>query len=60
VGKHSFETLGKIYTGYGENGPTQGQLIAEGMDEHMRTAFHRLDYLKSCHIADRRMQPEKF
>ena len=27
VGKESFETIDKIYTGYGKRGPSQGKLI---------------------------------
>lgn len=59
VGEHSFETLSKIYTGYGDNGPKQGNIMHEGMSERMRSAFPRLDYLKSCHIVDRLVQREK-
>jgi hypothetical protein len=60
VGKHSFETLAKISTTYGDHGPKQGMLVRQGMTESMRSEFPELDYLKSCHIVDRRTQEEPY
>ena len=60
MGAHSFETLDKIYTGYGDNGPKQGDLIKEGMSERLRAKFKKLDFVKSCHIVDREVQEEPY
>jgi len=60
VGEDSFETLSKIYTGYGEKGPKQGDLMREGMTDVLRTEFPLLDYVKSCHIVDRQVQKEPY
>lgn len=60
VGDHSFDTLSKIYTGYGENGPKQGVLMKEGMSDSLRSKFPKLDYVKSCSIVDRQDQKEPF
>ena len=53
VGHESFATLSKIYTGYGENGPSQGQLNKRGVDDEMRKEFPKLDYVNQCQILDR-------
>ncbi|KAL3917892.1 MAG: hypothetical protein SGILL_004498 [Bacillariaceae sp.] len=52
VGNHSFSTLSKIYTGYGEDGPKQGMLHNNGMTEDMKLMFPKLDYIESCHVLD--------
>ncbi len=52
VSAESFETLGKIYTGYGENGPAQGQLGRVGMTPSMKQQFPLLDYVQSCVLVD--------
>lgn len=52
VHPESFETLGKIYTGYGENGPPQGQLGTNGMTAEMRQKWPKLDYINSCQLLD--------
>jgi hypothetical protein len=52
VGEESFETLDKIYTGYGENGPGQGKLMNHGMTEEMKKEFPELDYILSCEVLD--------
>jgi peptidyl-prolyl cis-trans isomerase A (cyclophilin A) len=52
VGKHSFETLDKIYTGYGEKGPGQGELMRLGVTDETREKFPNLDYVLSCEVVD--------
>jgi hypothetical protein len=52
VGEESFQTLSKIYTGYGENGPKQGMLRNNGMTEDMKLAFPELDHIKHCEVLD--------
>lgn len=48
VGDASFKTLSKINTEYGENGPPQGRLMAEGMTEEMKKEFPNIDYVNKC------------
>jgi cyclophilin family peptidyl-prolyl cis-trans isomerase len=52
VGNESFHTLSQIYTGYGENGPTQGMLHKNGMTEDMKSTFPELDYINHCALLD--------
>jgi len=52
VGAESFETLSKIYTGYGEDGPGQGTLGERGMDEALRKEFPLIDYINTCVVID--------
>mmetsp|Transcript_3667 Transcript_3667/g.8877 ORF Transcript_3667/g.8877 Transcript_3667/m.8877 type:complete len:380 (-) Transcript_3667:1867-3006(-) len=52
IGKESFETLDKIYTGYGEDGPGQGKLMSHGMTDEMKKKFPDLDYILSCEVLD--------
>ena len=52
VGKESFDTLDKIYTGYGENGPSQGRLSREGSSKGVLKEFPKLDYIVSCEVID--------
>lgn len=52
VGKHSFETLSQIYTGYGEKGPPQGMLWREGAIEQVKTKWPLLDFITSCQLVD--------
>ena len=52
VGKESFALLPKIYTGYGEKGPSQGLLHREGMTEESRQRWPLLDYILNCTILD--------
>ena len=59
VGKHSFETLGQVYTGYGEKGPTQGRLSREGVTDALREEFPMLDYVTACEIVDETIQEDK-
>lgn len=54
VGKKSFETLSKIYTGYDEKGPSQGKLMNRGMDEELKEEFPKLDYITKCVLVDER------
>lgn len=60
VGEHSFETLSKISTEYGDNGPSQGKLRRHGMTEEMRAEFSKMDYIKSCRVVDRTTQEEPY
>ena len=52
VGEHSFATLSKIYTGYGDHGPSQGRLRKEGASPGVAKEFALLDYVLSCHVVD--------
>jgi len=52
VGETSFETLSKIYTGYGEDGPQQGNLHKYGMNETMKEQFPKIDYINKCVVVD--------
>lgn len=52
VGEESFETLSKIYTGYGEDGPSQGKLHKNGMNDEMKKEFPKLDYMNKCVVID--------
>jgi hypothetical protein len=52
VAHESFETLGKIYTGYGDHGPPQTELGSHGMTEALKQQFPKLDYIKSCELVD--------
>ena len=52
VGAHSYETLSKIYTGYGEKGPSQGLLRREGASPAVAKQFPLLDYVTSCQVVD--------
>lgn len=54
VGKESFTTLDRIYTGYGEKGPSQGRLSREGSSENIQQEFPRLDYILGCTLVDSR------
>mmetsp|Transcript_28307 Transcript_28307/g.41820 ORF Transcript_28307/g.41820 Transcript_28307/m.41820 type:complete len:296 (-) Transcript_28307:800-1687(-) len=58
VGQHSFETLSKIYTGYGEKGPSQGLIGRTGVTEDVRKDFPKMDYITSCEIVDKRMMED--
>jgi peptidyl-prolyl cis-trans isomerase A (cyclophilin A) len=52
VGDESYATLDKIYTGYGENGPSQGRLSREGSSEEIAKEFPMLDYVLNCEVVD--------
>jgi cyclophilin family peptidyl-prolyl cis-trans isomerase len=52
VGGHSFQTLSKVYTGYGEKGPSQALLHKENALEQVTTQFPKLDSIISCHVVD--------
>ena len=48
VGERSFETLSKIYTGYGEKGPSQGSIRKLG---HKAAEGHPLlDFMTRCDV----------
>mmetsp|Transcript_36542 Transcript_36542/g.56137 ORF Transcript_36542/g.56137 Transcript_36542/m.56137 type:complete len:161 (-) Transcript_36542:45-527(-) len=53
VGAQSYATLDKIYTGYGEKGPSQGRLHNEGFSEAVKQEFPLLDYITSCVVLDK-------
>ena len=50
VGEASYETLRRIYTGYGEHGPSQGRLRRQGVTDSIKEEFPLLDYITSCAI----------
>ena len=52
VGAASFDTLARIYTGYGESGPSQGHLRAEGWTRDDPGRFPLLDHISSCAVVD--------
>jgi cyclophilin family peptidyl-prolyl cis-trans isomerase len=52
VGRESFKTLSKIYTGYGDDGPPQGKLGNQGMTKEMKKEFPKLDYINTCMVVD--------
>jgi peptidyl-prolyl cis-trans isomerase A (cyclophilin A) len=53
VGAHSYETLSRIYTGYGEKGPSQGLLHRANALEVVKEKYPLIDYVNSCHVVDR-------
>jgi hypothetical protein len=52
VGSYSYDTLSKISTKYGEQGPSQGLLRKEGSSLNVKELFPDLDYITSCTIVD--------
>jgi hypothetical protein len=46
------EVLDKIYTGYGEKGPSQKILRHEGASDAVRNKWPSMDYIQSCKIVD--------
>lgn len=58
VGPDSFQTLGKIYTGYGEKGPPQGRLMKEGVSDSVKQEWPKLDYIKTCQVVDEKLQEQ--
>jgi cyclophilin family peptidyl-prolyl cis-trans isomerase len=52
VGNHSYETLDRIYTGYGGKGPTQQLLGKSRALPVVRRDFPQLDWVLSCHVVD--------
>ena len=55
VGKESFQTISKFYTGYGEKGPPQGLLHREGASQKVQTQWPLLDYVTACSLVDEMM-----
>lgn len=55
VGKASFDTMAKFYTGYGEKGPTQGILHKEGFSESIRELFPLMDSITGCDLVEERI-----
>ena len=52
VGEDSFQTLAQIYTGYGENGPSQGHLTNAGWTQADAEKFPLLDHITSCAVLE--------
>jgi len=52
VGEHSFRTLVDIYTGYGEDGPSQDLLVKAGALDVVKRDFPDLDWILSCKVVD--------
>jgi peptidyl-prolyl cis-trans isomerase A (cyclophilin A) len=52
VGNHSYGTLDRIYTGYGEDGPSQHLLWQDRSLPTVRNEFPMLDWILSCHVVD--------
>jgi cyclophilin family peptidyl-prolyl cis-trans isomerase len=52
VGKESFDLLHRLYTGYGERGPTQAILKKEGASERVEKDWPLMDYILNCTILD--------
>jgi len=52
VGRHSYETLNRLYTGYGERGPSQNSLVEPGGLDAARRDFPNLDWIVSCDVVD--------
>jgi cyclophilin family peptidyl-prolyl cis-trans isomerase len=52
VGEHSSTSLDKVYTGYGEEGPSQGLLSKEDAFTVVASKFPKLDYILSCQVID--------
>lgn len=55
VGDHSYRTLSRISTVYGEDGPSQGALHREGGVERAERDFPELDFILSCRVVEERM-----
>jgi cyclophilin family peptidyl-prolyl cis-trans isomerase len=52
VGEHSYQTLDRIYTRYGENGPSQQFLWEAGSLAKATKKFPDLDWILSCDVVD--------
>lgn len=52
VGKESFGILPKIFNGYGEKGPGQNLLRAEGNSERVQNEWPLMDYILGCSVVD--------
>jgi peptidyl-prolyl cis-trans isomerase A (cyclophilin A) len=52
VGEHSYDTLARIYTGYGEDGPSQESLMTDQGLVDARRDFPQLDWITSCHVVE--------
>lgn len=59
VGSHSFETIAKWYTGYGEKGPSQKIVRQEGIkSDRIQKEWPLLDYISMCDIVDQQLEEE--
>jgi peptidyl-prolyl cis-trans isomerase A (cyclophilin A) len=52
VGEHSYDTLAQIYTGYGEDGPSQESLMTDQGLVDAKRDFPKLDWITSCHVVE--------
>lgn len=52
VGSHSYDTLDKIYTGYGEKGPGQGMLHQDNAIEITERDFPEISWILGCSVVD--------
>ena len=52
VGAASYATLAAIYTGYGDDGPSQGGLSSRGWTRGDAQRFPLLDHVTSCAVVD--------
>jgi cyclophilin family peptidyl-prolyl cis-trans isomerase len=52
VGPESYRTLDNMYTGYGEDGPSQESLLTDAGLEDARSQFPELDWIVSCDVVD--------
>jgi cyclophilin family peptidyl-prolyl cis-trans isomerase len=52
VGNHSFETLDRLHTGYGEHGPSQHLLWQDQSLPVVHKEFPLLDWILSCRVVD--------
>ena len=52
VGAHSYATLDKIYTGYGEHGPGQGMLHQDNAIELTERDFPNISWILGCRVVD--------
>lgn len=55
VGEHSYQTLSRIYTGYGEDGPDQNALLESTAHIYTALEFPLLDYILDCEKVDERV-----
>lgn len=52
VGEHSYTNLDKVFTGYGEKGPSQELLSKEDALKVVASKFPKIDYILSCQVMD--------
>ena len=52
VGRHSYETLDRVYTGYGDNGPPQEVMVEPGALDVAENDYPELDWILGCSVVD--------